>query len=98
MRTAWIAFAIANIVDAATFCGVSAARVAAAEQNPIARSLGGGLLSVVGAKGALLIVVLGGCWLLHRCDAPRWLPAVVAGTCAVLAFYGAWTNVAYGWA
>jgi hypothetical protein len=98
MRTAWIAFAIANIADAATFCGVPAARVAAAENNPVARWIGSGLIAALGAKALLLVVVVGGCWVLRHYDAPRWLVPAVVSVLALIGLYGAYTNVAFGWA
>jgi uncharacterized membrane protein (UPF0136 family) len=98
MRTAWIAFTVAAITDAATFCGISTARVAAAEQNQIARSIGGGLESALICKAILIVVAVGGCWLLRRCDAPRWLVPAVVVAVTVMGFYGAYTNVAFGWA
>lgn len=98
MRTAWIAFALAAIADAATFCGVSPARVALAENNALARWIGSGLIAALGAKTVLLVVVVGGCWLLRRMDAPRWLVPAVVWSTVVLGFVGAWTNVVNGWA
>jgi hypothetical protein len=96
--TTWTILVAATIADAVTFCGVSAARVAAAEQNAIARGLGGGLESALVAKALLVLIVVGGCWLLRRYDAPRWLQPAVVLAVSALSLYGAYTNVTYGWA
>ena len=97
MRAAWIAFTLSAIADAATFCGVSAARVAAAENNALARWIGSGLMAALGAKAVLLVAVVGGCWLLRWYDAPRWLVPMVVLAVTVAGTYGTYTNVSFGW-
>ena len=96
-RWAWIVLILANIADGLTYCGNSAATVAHQEANPIARALGAGLLSVLGAKavgGALMVASI---YFFTRGGLPRWSITLLIIAFALLCFVGAASNVLFGW-
>ena len=97
-KLAWILLIAANIADAVTFCGCSPAAVAEGEQNIIARSLGAGLPGVFGAKIAMALIVLSAVLIFRKFDAPKWIEPLYVVAVTVVAVFGAYTNVRYGWA
>jgi len=97
LKAVWIAFAAGNLADALTFARMSAATVADQEMNALARALGSGFLPGLVCKGGLVLLMLALSAYLARLDAPRWVFPAVLLVFAAGGFYGAYTNVAYGW-
>jgi hypothetical protein len=105
-RLACLAFAVAAIADAVTYSLVPAYNVASGELNPLARALGAGLPAAIACKALGLVTILAVLWIVRRMSDPQFgrlaLPrstgAIFLLLFATLSAYGAYSNVAFGWA